>query len=742
MDKYYILTPPPNLTGLFHNGHVLNLVIQEFIKSYMKYIHEDNLDSIFGFDHAALYAEIIAKRSLNIITKENIISKILSNELIFKSNILSQLKEMGIRYYNEGKELFTFGPEAVSVTKEHFSNLMCEKLIFFQNKVCFVDTKLKTTLSDLEVKNIIVDSKLYYVRYDIHNEINKFVVVATTKPETIEDDVCLVFSDGDERYEHLFRSNVVNPITGALIPILKSKYVSKSFGTGLVKVTPSFSTTDEKIIEELNIISYNKKKIYDFSTLKFNENSLFVGNEIYKSCELAYKLLLSKNKIEKIESHKTNKFISVRGENLVIQIAIPQYFLDMSSLILKSRDKINNLNIVGCRGFSDIKQFTENLKPWCISRQNVYGHVIDNDNVLDTWFSSSLYVSIAIKTLNLSTKHTKFIVITAYDIMFFWIYRMFYNSQYFLKNQLIKYVIVHGILCDKNGVKISKSKSNAQYIRFNNIEEFERHKMFLLCHNLFAKKISIDDSKLKYVDKFIAKINHLIIFFKKYNLECNDILNVISKDTIIVYLISKLLNIFKAEKKLDVDCLLQNIEYIFGSAYKLCGFLLNDISTYLINIMNINKDISVCIRNNIAALFNLTTCFVSFLIPNIYSNIANKIGFVNKYSIVDFVSVIRQNMPHIFEYEIIKILDMIFPFIADKNYDKYFKHLIGISNSEIIKCDIKDYDIYYSLKCNNDNKLEIKIYFNEEKINESNHTKIKNILKYVKNCNILNHIKI
>lgn len=130
MNKYYILTPPPNLTGLLHIGHTLNLIIQEFIKDYMLFVHNYNLESIFGFDHASLYAEIIAKRSLNIVNKLNIMNKIRSNELMFKSHILLQVQEMNIKNINNNKELFTFSNHASEIVNLYLKNLIKEKLIF------------------------------------------------------------------------------------------------------------------------------------------------------------------------------------------------------------------------------------------------------------------------------------------------------------------------------------------------------------------------------------------------------------------------------------------------------------------------------------------------------------------------------------------------------------------------------------------------------------------------------------
>lgn len=740
MSKYYILTPPPNLTGLFHIGHTLNLVIQEFIKDYARCMHACHIDSIFGFDHAALYAEILAKKRLNLISKENILRKIKSHELIFKANILLQMKEMNISNLNDGNELFTFSAQASEIVNLHLGNLIEENLIFFKKRVCFVDISLNTTLSDIEVKSELVRSNLYYVKYYLENSNEDFLVVATTRPETIEADVCLVFADGDDRYEKFYNTNVINPISGKKIPVLKSKYVSKEFGTGLVKVTPDFSITDEKIIEELYMNSENIENIYDFYTFKFNNKSIFNGKYIYESCDAAVDFLNKNNKIHKIEKRVTSKFFSIRDKNPVMQVAIPQYFLDMKKLLLKSTYQIDNLNILGCKGSVDIKQFTSNLNPWCISRQNLYGHRIDSQNVLDTWFSSSLYIPIALYTLNLNRDLTNFIVITAYDIMFFWIYRMFYNSQYFLKKQSLKYVIVHGILCDTNGVKISKSKDNAHYIKFNNLEEFEQHKLFLCCHTLFSKKVILDDSKLFYVRRFLTKICNLIVFFQKYNLILEqDIYSIISSDPIILYFLSKLLNIFHVRSQMGITEILENIESIFMSVPRFIEYIMKDISINLINILGKNiSDIDKLIRQNISALFNLITCFIYAIIPNTYKSIIYQLKFKNNYNILDFLKIIRTSNK-VYEYEIIKVLDLVLPIIADKKYLVEYVDIVGISGSSLIKFDINKYNICFQIINSN---IKFDIYFNSNRIKSSNYSKINNIFRYMLNCSYLKCIHI
>ncbi|BCL65853.1 valyl-tRNA synthetase [uncultured bacterium] len=735
MNKYYILTPPPNLTGLLHIGHTLNLIIQEFIKDYMLFVHNYNLESIFGFDHASLYAEIIAKRSLNIVNKLNIMNKIRSNELMFKSHILLQVQEMNIKNINNNKELFTFSNHASEIVNLYLKNLIKEKLIFFKKKVCFVDLKLRTTLSDIEVTSKLVKSNLYYIKYYLENS-NDFVVIATTKPETIESDICIVFSYEDDRYEKFFNMNVINPISGKKMKILKSKYVNKEFGTGLVKVTPDFSLTDEKIFEELNLDISNFDSIYNYHDFLLNKNSLFHGNSVFEIRDLVINFLSNNNRIVKILPQMTHEFLSIRDNNPVVQIAIPQYFLDIQSVRDRSYEHIENINIIGCKGAIDIKQFTDNLKPWCISRQNLYGHLIDKDNVLDTWFSSSLYIPIAMYTLDLNIDITKFIIITAYDIMFFWIYRMFYNSQYFLKKQTLKYVIVHGILCDKYGIKISKSKENTNYVKFNNLGEFEQHKIFILSHNIFLKKILLDDTKKIYVNRFFNKIKNLLVYFNKHNFIVNKSSDIISCDILLIFFTSKLLNIFYANKIMTIDEIMSNIEYLIGSIPKFMEYITKDISLYLINI--IHQDIRLDIKKNIAALINLITCFISMLIPYTYKNIADQVNYSNNYKITDFTNIIIKYKNY-FKYEIIKALDLIIPIITDKKYNSEFIDVIGISGSILVSFNINKYNICFQAI---DNNIKFGIYFNSFLLKNNIYSKINKVFGCLKNCCYLKCINI
>jgi valyl-tRNA synthetase len=732
-NKYFILTPPPNLTGDVHSGHTLNLIIQDIIIKYLNLLHNITVESILGFDHAALYAEIIAKKEST--NNSNIIQIIQNNSNKYKVRILQKLKSYGFTYNNKDEELFTYSEYAKIIVNKSLQQLLYNKLCNLYSKICYVDTVDNTTLSDLELMQNKCNKKLYIIRYylvdSFGHETDKYVCVATTRPETIEADIFLCFNPDDNRYTKYINMNILNPISNKMMFFKTSSKITKSFGTGLVKITPTFSITDEAICKELNVKYSHEDIIYDCKTLKFNNKSKFYNHLIYKANDKAIEYLsnLDKKYIENIQQHNTVEYMSRRNSNKVTTILTKQYFINLQQIVDQSKYNLKDINLIGCKGHLDINQFTNNLKLWCISRQNIYGHKIDEDNSLDTWFSSSLYPVIAIDTLKLKlSENIKFIIITAYDIMFFWIYKMFYMSQYYLDKQLIHSVIIHGLICDQHGNKISKSKNNdtMHIMDQNNILLHEKHKLYLILHNPFNKKIILDSSKMEAPDKFFKKIKNIIEFIHKNNFQYEYTMDFkqYSSDVILQYMIDKMKYIFSLNFTQDIDIIINNIANIISSFGRIVNFTKLEISnTILINLCNNDLLQNRLYQDFTNTLIILVMQYSAILVPNTIQQLVDVTTFKH-YSNNLLYLFAQQKI--LIKYEVIKMLDMLIKILNSPNYIKDYSSYVTISNTKIflVVNNYEDYDkkiIIY-----NDNY----IFFNTKLIEQCNYQCIKNLYRY------------
>lgn len=532
-----ILTPPPNLTGKLHLGHILNMSIQDFILFSQKIFFNIQYIPVFGFDHAGLYAEIIAKKTNQ---TNNIIPTILENNENNKKQILKQIEEYNFHYYKE-KILYTLSEESKEIVKKTILYLKEIKIIKEKRYIVNVDIQEKTALSDLEVNKVVRPKKLFYIKYFIE-DLDEYIVIATTSLNTIEDDHYIAFNPDDFSKIKYKNKYAINPINKRKIPIITSKYVEINFGSGFLKVTPHFSKIDFKIATENNFFKQEDKKIiYCDREYIFNQNSILNGYKINdpQTIEIIFQILNNKNFIVKTELINSLVYISKRTFKEVIHIASRQAFVDMQ---LISQNYKYNVDVIGCLGSNEINRFLQELELWCITRQNSYGHEYDKDNKLDTWFSSSLWIDIFLQTFNINHKKQKIkiIIITAYDIMFYWIYRMIYMSQINTEKQLINCVIVHGLVCDKHGQKISKSKNNQILIEFENPEERDHVRLYIILSNIINKRIKIAEDKKILASKVIQKIKNITIYIQKYvgyiKINCKEIvINKQNKDLINTY---------------------------------------------------------------------------------------------------------------------------------------------------------------------------------------------------------------
>lgn len=512
LKKTAFLSSPPNLTGFLHIGHILEFSLQDFVKNFEESFLNKKTICLLGFDHAGLYAEIVAskKRSANNTTLEQI--KV--NNTIFQNKILQQINIYNFQM-NLDILLYTYNEISEVVVRDALLSL--DQYIVKKTKIVNYDEALKTVISDLETYKQEEEKTLYYIKYKILNS-TSYLTISTSLPQTIESDIFIAVNSKDKRYNHLLNQVCVNPLTGRHLRVIFSDEVIVDFGSGVLKVTPNFSLADEKIYEQLsdsekNLIDTSFCDVYDLKKGCFNSSSLFYDMKFDEAKLKAIEILQNNNLLIKSEKYVSTVTKSERTNKNIISVSSEQYFVKMKDLVSNSNFDLKNIVLYGCLGMNEINLFTKDMQDWCITRQNNYGHKLyDTHHKLDTWFSSALWPIIFLAFTKLSLENYQITIISGYDIMFYWVYRMFYLSSFILNQPSLYRVIVHGLICDENGNKISKSKGNVVSIDFKDRYESEKFRFYLLTLSVFEKRINLSETKKLNVEKTIVKLNNIINF--------------------------------------------------------------------------------------------------------------------------------------------------------------------------------------------------------------------------------------
>ena len=501
-DNYSIVIPPPNVTGNLHMGHALNNTLQDILIRFHRLNGKDVLWQP-GTDHAGIATEMVVERELK---KKKIYKKDLSREEFINNvwewkeqsgnQIIKQLKRLGCSC-DWSRERFTLDEGLSKAVKHVFVQLYNDGLIYKDKRLSNWDPKLKTTISDLEVVQKDITGSLWYIKYLIENE-DSSIVIATTRPETMFGDTAIAIHPEDDRYKDLIGKNAILPILNRVIPIVADEYVKMEQGSGAVKITPAHDFNDYEIgvrhdLKIINIFNENAE-------LNENAPSHYQGLSRYDARDKVIKDLEELNAIEKIEENEHTVPYGDRSGEIVEPWLTDQWFVDAKKLSEEAIQKVKDgeTKFIPQNWEKTYFEWMENIQPWCISRQLNWGHQIpawygpdgkvfvaldineatrlaknyyqkeveltQETDVLDTWFSSALWPFSTMgwpdKTDILKKYYPTSVLVTGFDIIFFWVARMMMMGLYFTKEVPFSEVYVHALVRDEKGQKMSKSKGN------------------------------------------------------------------------------------------------------------------------------------------------------------------------------------------------------------------------------------------------------------------------------------------
>jgi len=501
--KYFsIVIPPPNVTGSLHMGHALNNSIQDLL---IRFNRNKGLETLWqpGTDHAGIATQLVVEKQLiDKGTSRKALGRKKFLEEVWKwkeqsGNIITgQLKKLGSSC-DWSRDRFTMDKGLSEAVIKVFVELFNKKLIYKDLKLTNWDTKLQTAISDLEVVQKDTKGKLYYIKYKIVDSEN-FITIATTRPETMFGDTAVAVHPNDQRYKDIINKHVVIPVSNRKIKIITDDYADPEQGSGAVKITPAHDFNDYTVgkrnnLEIINILNKD-------GTLNLNVPQNYQNIDRLEAREKLVIELDNLGFLEKIEDIKHSVPYGDRSNTIIEPLLTEQWFVDAKKLakeaILKVKKKQTNF-------FPDnwkktYFQWMKNIEPWCISRQLWWGHQIpawytdtgevivaenlskakkiakkkfkkniilkQDPDVLDTWFSSALWPFATLgwpnKTYELKRFYKTSVLVTGFDIIFFWVARMMMMGLHFMKDVPFENVYVHALVRDEKGQKMSKSKGN------------------------------------------------------------------------------------------------------------------------------------------------------------------------------------------------------------------------------------------------------------------------------------------
>ncbi|MBQ8784475.1 MAG: valine--tRNA ligase [Alphaproteobacteria bacterium] len=547
-EAFAVVIPPPNVTGVLHMGHSLNYTLQDILVRYNRMLGKNVLWQP-GTDHAGIATQMVVERNL---AAEGITRHDLGREKFIETvwqwkeksggTICKQLRRLGASC-DWSRLRFTMDEGLSRAVRKIFVNLYKDGLIYKAKKLVNWDSKFMTAVSDLEVIQKETVGKMYYYKYPIKGEENEFVHIATTRPETMFGDTAVAISKDNEKLKHLIGKECIIPIINKAIPIVADEHADPEKGTGAVKITPAHDFNDFEVGKRHNLPLVNI--LNPDATL--NENTPFEGMDTQSARKKTIETLESMGLMDKIEDHPMVIPYGDRSGVVIEPLMTDQWFVDAPKLAVEAMRVVENgeMEFVPKTYEKTYFEWMRNIQPWCISRQLWWGHQMpiwygpdetifceENEeealvaaekhygkkvelrretDVLDTWFSSGLWAFSTLgwpdKSEFLDTFYPTSVLVTGFDIIFFWVARMMMMSMYMMKKVPFKKCYIHGLVRDEHGQKMSKSKGNT----VDPMEIIEKYgadalRFFMAAMETQGRDINISESRIQGYRNFATKL--------------------------------------------------------------------------------------------------------------------------------------------------------------------------------------------------------------------------------------------
>ena len=700
---FAIVIPPPNVTGNLHIGHAWDTTLQDIIIRYKKLCGFDAL-WVPGMDHAGIATqakvdEKLSKMGINprTLSREDWLKYAWDWKEEYANNIHKQWAKLGLAL-DYSRERFTLDEGLSKAVRKVFVDLYNKGLIYRGYRIINWDPKAQTALSNEEVIYKDVKGYFYHLKYIIEGT-DKYLDVATTRPETLFGDTAVAVNPSDERYKDLIGKNVVLPIVGRLIPIIGDEHADPEFGTGCVKITPAHDPNDYEVGKRHNL----KEIICINPDATMNENAgIYQGLSREEAREKLVSdlekngLLLSKEEITHNVGH------SERTGVMIEPYLSSQWFVKMRPLadrvLENQKNKDTKVNFVPKRYEKTMNHWMEITYDWCISRQLWWGHRIpawykgdeiyvgetaptgegwvQDPDVLDTWFSSALWPFSTLgwpnKTDDLDRYFPNDVLVTGYDIIPFWVNRMTFQSLEFMNERPFKDCLIHGLIRDKQGRKMSKSLGNG----VNPIEVIDKYgcdslRLFLTTNSAPGMDLRYDEEKVASSWNFINKLWNAsrYVIMNTNNLNDNNYKEYNNYDK---WILTKYNNVIKqVTKYMD--------KYEFHNAFNtLYSFIWDDYCSSYIEISKIylNDTSKSVLLNILTGIIKMLHPFIPFVTEEIYQNLPFK----------ESKSIIESSYPVYNKKEVYDILETT-EILNDITSLRNFKAENNIINSDAVKIE-------------------------------------------------------
>ncbi|BAP39622.1 valine--tRNA ligase [Metamycoplasma canadense] len=679
-EPFTVILPPPNVTGKLHIGHALDNYIPDTIIRYKKLKGYDVM-WVPGKDHAGIATQAVVEKKIALQNKnkydlgrEAFVNEIWKWKDEYSNNIDKQWGKLGLAL-DYTMERFTLDKDANEAVLKVFVEMYKKGLIYRDTKAIIWDTKLKTALSNIEVIPTEIKQKMYYIKYPIKGMNNEFLVVATTRVETMFSDVALALNTFDSRLKQLKNLTIIHPLTKKEIPIISSSSIDLNFGTGVMKVSAH-------AIDDIDIIKKNNLEIIecidDEGKMNFLAGKYHNLDRFEARIKIAHELE-ENGFIEKIEDVVSNVGYSDRSKQPIEILVKPQWFVKMKNLsekLLKNLDSSEGVKFIPQRFKDNLVKWMENVHDWTISRQIWWGHRIpawyknneilvqiekpgedwiQDSDVLDTWFSSALSPFVFLgwpqKDEKIKRYYPTNLLVTGYDIIFFWVSRMYFQGLEFMEEIPFKEVLLHGLVRDSQGRKMSKSLGNG----IDPIAVIDQYgsdvlRMALIFNCTPGLDINFGDEKIQSARLFINKVWNIARLIKNIPVNINEKLNQSKIDNFDKWILFE----FNKMNK-NIDDAMKNYE--FTVIYKhIQDFIINKFSSWYLEFLkfkNNNYFIHYLFRAILIALHPYMPFLTDYLFEEIYKeellqnesifyNLDDEINIKETDNLIELITLLRK----------------------------------------------------------------------------------------------------